>query len=169
MSALRTIADKYFSENPEQKDHVMKAYHAFHVNHFREHSESHHFLNGNRDCECFWCSRSREQVRHDSLPAECLAHPDASVLDIETVIANEEAKAHALFERAKSVVPAFIRKHGLTGESLATLHHTFGFDPETVAGVVDVPESLISDYHERMNEERQLSRKSIKREILTCI
>jgi hypothetical protein len=51
---------------------------------------------------------------------------------ISDVLREEEGKAMALFDRAKSVVPKFLKKHGLSGQSLTTLHHTHGYDPDIV-------------------------------------
>lgn len=55
----------------------------------------------------------------------------------------------------------------MSGETLAVLHHTHGYDPETVDGVVSVPPQIMADYHTAMETERDRSRAAIVREVVT--
>ena len=169
ISDLQSLAIGYFEEHPETKDGVTKAFHAYHVPHFRFHSAAHNFLSSSRTCECFWCGRTRENVRWDDLPAECQKRPSSADIEIPDVLESEEKTAHALFEKAKTHVPKLVRKLGMSGATLAILHHTHGYDPETVAGVVDVPAEVMAGYHHEMETERCRSRKAIVREVISCV
>lgn len=165
----RAIARKFFEDNPEEKDGVMKAYHAYHVHHFRLDGGAHNFHSSSPTCECFWCGRTRRDVRWDDLPPECQARPSDADIGIAEVLENEEAKAHAIYEKAKTHVPRLVRKMGMSGETLATLHQTYGYDPETVSGVVDVPPEILAAYHASMEVERDRSRKAIVRKVISCV
>jgi hypothetical protein len=55
----------------------------------------------------------------------------------------------------------------MSGETLAILHHTHGYDPETVDGVVPVPPQIMTDYYTAMETERDRSRAAIVREVIT--
>lgn len=161
MSA-KEIAIGYFEDNPNQKEDVIKAYYAWHIPHFRIESDAHHFPGVLRASKCEWCGRTREDVRHDNLPAACQRRPD--VPDVVGVIMEEERKAFHLLQSAPLQVHRVVSKHGMTGESLAILHHTHGYDPETVACIVDVPADCMVDYEAAMKVERERSRDSLKRE-----
>lgn len=159
------IVLKYFREHPEMRDGVMKAYYAYNVSHFRCNPKAHNFGSALRESACRWCGRTREQVRWDDLPPECARRP--FVPEIDDVIRGEEQKAFALLARAKKDVPKLVAKLGLSGETLARLHHTYGYDPETVAGIVDVPPKMLSDYHAEMETERARSRAAQMKEVIT--
>ena len=161
----RQIALEYFRENPEARDGVMKAYHAYNVPHFRCDPKAHNFPTALRESACVWCGRTREQVRWDELPPECAKRPP--VPEIEDVILGEERKAFALLARAEKDVPKLVVKLGMNGETLAVLHHTHGYDPETVASIVDVPPQMLADYHAAMETERARSRAAQVKEVIT--
>lgn len=162
---MKQTALDYFAAHPSARNDVLKAYHAWHVVHFTDHAQAHNFTNGSRDAKCVWCQRTRHNVRWDELSAECLHRPQLD--DTHTIIQQEEAKAHAIYQRARREVPALVAKHGaLTGALLATLHHTYGFDPETVASVIDVPQVAMDDYHVAMEKQRELSRNAYKPQII---
>ena len=154
----------YFDAHPEAKDGVMKAYYAYHAGHFQCDPKGHNFASGSRESKCQWCQRSREMVRHDDLPPECQKRPASA--DVANVILGEEQKAFALLAKAERIVPQIVKKAGMSGETLAVLHHTHGYDPETVSGVVDVPPAMIAEYHKAMMREQSRSRAAIKREIV---
>ena len=156
----------YFAAHPEAKDGVMKAYYAYHVEHFRCDTKGHNFTNGSRESKCQWCQRSREIVRWDDLPPECQKRPVSADVPIADEILGEEEKAFALLDKAARIVPKIVEKMGMSGETLAMLHHTHGYDPETVSGVVDVPPALIAKYHEAMTREQSRSRAAIKRDVI---
>lgn len=164
-SHLRSIASNYFGEHPDAKDEVMKAYFAYHTQHIRDNPVAHNFAGPWRDCECQWCGRSRELVRWDDLPAQCQNRPELP--DIAATIQAEEEKAFALLDKATREVPKLVAKLGMSGETLAVLHHTHGYDPETVDGVVNVPPQIMADYHAAMEAERDRSRAAIVREVVT--
>ena len=104
-------------------------------------------------------------VRWDDLPAQCQKRPELP--DIADTIQGEEERAFALLDKATSKVPKLVAKLGMSGETLAVLHHTHGFDPETVDGVVPVPPQVMADYHIAMEAERERSRAAIVREVIT--
>lgn len=161
----RQIAIEYFRENPAARDGVMKAYHAYNVPHFRCDQKAHNFGSSMRESACRWCGRTREQVRWDDLPPECAKRPP--VLEIEDVILGEERKAFALRARAEKDVPKLVAKLGMNGETLAVLHHTNGYDPETVASIVAVPPQMLAEYHAAMEMERARSRAAQVKEVIT--
>lgn len=67
---------------------------------------------------------------------------------------------------ASREVPAIVTKRGMSVDTLAFLHHTHGYDPETVAGIVDVPAEIMTQYHELMDVERARSRAAQVKEIV---
>ena len=162
---MQNIVTSYFQSHPEARDGVMKAWYAYHAPHFRCDPSSHNFSSALRESRCAWCGRSREDVRWDNLPSECQKRPQ--IAEIDDTIFDEEKKAFALFGRADVEVPKLVEKFGLSGSTLATLHHTHGFDPETVAGIVDVPKQMIEDYHTAMEKERELSRSSQVKKLIS--
>jgi hypothetical protein len=166
MDHLRQIVAEYFRENPAARDGVMKAFHAYHVPHFRCDSQAHNFGSSLRGSSCLWCGRTREQVRWDELPPECAKRPP--VPEIKDVILGEERKVFALLYRAEKDVPQLVAKLGMNGATLAVLHHTHGYDPETVASIVDVPPPMLEDYHTAMEAERARSRSAQVKEVITA-
>lgn len=164
---LRPVVEKYFGEHPGAKDEVVKAHFAYHIQHIRDNPGAHHFAGPWRHCECHWCGRSREQVRWDDLPAQCQHRPELP--DIAGTIRGEEERAFALSDKATREVPKLVAKLGMSGETLAILHHTHGYDPETVAGIVDVPPQMLTDYHTAMEEERCRSRAAFVRDVITAV
>lgn len=163
--SIRSITTEYFDNNKNAKDEVIKAFFAYHTYHPRHHEGAHHFDGPYRDCHCLWCGRSREMVRWDDLPAQCQNRPNLP--DISATIKNEEEKAFLLLKRAVNDVPKIIAKLGMSGKTLAILHHTHGYDPEIVDSVVSVPPQMMSDYYSEMEVERNRSRNATVREIIT--
>lgn len=166
---MKHIATKFFQDNPSLKDGVLKAYYAYHAPHFRLDDKAHNFTNSSRASVCQWCGRSREDVRWDDIDPQCQSRP--LLKSVEDVILEEECKAFSLLEKASIHIPKIVSKLGLSGETLAVLHHTHGYDPETVAGCVDLSSENIKDYHEHMENQRNQSRQSrtvevIKMEVL---
>lgn len=161
---MKDIVTKFFNDHPELRDGVMKAYFAFHVPHFRCDPKAHNFGSSLRESACRWCQRTREQVRHDDLPAGCASRPP--IPEIEDVILGEEHTAFALLARAQKEVPKLVKRLGMNGETLAVLHHTHGYDPETVASIVSVPPQMLADYHRLMELERSRSRAAQVKEII---
>lgn len=164
--STRKIAEKYFAEKPESKDGVMKSYYAYHAPHFRLEPKGHNFLNGSRESKCSWCCRSRELVRHDDLPAECQKRPEMP--EVADVIRSEEENAHALIGKAERDAKKIVSKMGMSGETLAVLHHTYGHDPEILATVIDVPPQMLADYHAAMEIEKARSRAAQNKTIITA-
>lgn len=154
--SLKQIAVRYFEEHPQARDGVMKAYYAYHANHFRLEPKGHNFTSGDRHSKCLWCGRSREMVRHDNLPPECLERP--KVANIEDSILDEEVSALNLLSRAEKEVPNLLRKMGVSGKTLAVLHHTYGYPPETVADFTLVSDAMMEEYKFFMKAESERSR-----------
>ena len=150
MSTART----YFAEHPDAMDEVRKATFAYHFNHIRVHPQAHNFSSVLPSAACRWCRRTREQVRWDDLPPECGNRPELP--EVAATVKAEEQKAWARVAAAEKEVPALIAK-GLT---LADLHRTHGFDPDTVAAIVPVSREMWSQYEHQMQEERELSRRN---------
>lgn len=62
------------------------------------------------------------------------------------------------------------REMGMSGETLAVLHHTHGYDPETVAGVVNMPPpQILTDYYQAMETEKERSRAAIVRTVISGV
>ena len=164
---MKQIVNEYFNAHPEEKDGVLKAWYAYHAPHFRVMLDLplHNFTSSQRFSKCMWCGRSREMVRHDEESGQCSKRPE--IREIKEVLHDECVKANALYELAKTEVPKLIRKMGMTGETVAILHHTYGYDPETVAGIVDVPPQVMADYHTEMEVERNRSRNAQVKQVIT--
>lgn len=153
-------AHTYFKANLEMRDGVMRAYHAYHAN---GEAGAHAFAGAGQTALCSRCSRTREQVRHGELPPECRGGVGP---DIAGTIRREEESAWLLIARAEVDVRRVVARRGMSGETLATLHHTFGHDPEIVASVVPVPAPVLAAYHLEMEKERARSRAAQKRTII---
>jgi alanyl-tRNA synthetase len=82
-------------------------------------------------------------------------------------IRGEEKKAFALLEKAEKEVPRLVQRRGMSGSTLAILHHTHGYDPEIVAAIAFVPRKTMEDYHADMEKERERSRSAIVRKPVT--
>lgn len=168
INPVKLKVEGYFKEHPDAKDEVMKAHFAYHTQHIRDNPGVHNFAGPWRDCECQWCGRSREMVRWDDFPPQCQHRP--KLPDIAETIRGEEEKAFALLEKAGKEVTLLVAKlGGMSGETLAVLHHTHGYDPETVDGIVDVPSSIIADYNAAIERERERSREAIVRKVVAVV
>ena len=121
---------------------------------------------------CIHCDQTREELDDWLQPKlggygykQC---PKYKATDIKGTLYAEEVKFLKLLERAEKEVPRIIKKlGGMSGETLAILHHTHGYDPETVDGVVPVPSHIMADYHTAMETERERSRAAIVRKVVT--
>jgi len=161
-----TTPQSYFESHPKMRDGVMKAFHAYHVQHFRLFPTAHNFTSTDRQSTCLWCGRTRELVRWDDLPAECQNRPAIKPID-DTIIAEEE-KAFALLEKAKEIVPKELAKSGMNGLTLSILHHTHGFDPSIVELFATIQSHAMDEYNEAMGEEKKRSREAIRKTIITA-
>jgi hypothetical protein len=135
---------------------------------------------------CIHCGKSREENADLESPhpirgtwdvARLLNNPhygmkpcsDAKQLpEIKDVLKREEEKASALFKRAETDVPKLVAKMGMSGETLAVLHHTHGFSPEIVEGIIAVPPQVMVDYHAAMEKESSRSRAAQKKTVITA-
>ena len=170
MPPATAIAQQFFVDHPEERDNVLKAHYAYHTGHSRHEPlpQAHYFPGEPRTSQCVWCKRSREDVRWDNLPPQCQQRPRTAFPQIRQTLLHEEHKAHQAIDRASSVVKRVVTKRGMSGDTLAFLHHTHGCDPETVASIVDVPEPMLTEYFALMEVERERSRSAIVREIIRC-
>jgi hypothetical protein len=169
MKDLKEIVKQYHQEHPELQDSVLKAWYAWLAPHWFTSPDMplHNFTSSQRWSKCVNCGRSREDVRYDDLSPRCLKHVKPT--PIEDVLREEEKNFSKLIERAKTFVPKFIEKNKLSGDTLAILHHTHGYEPETVATVCGVEISIhMADYQIAMEEERARSRASQKKEIIVA-
>ncbi len=71
-----------------------------------------------------------------------------------------------VLEKAPAIIRKVVGKRGLTGDTLAILHHTHGIDPETVSAVIEVPSAVSAEYHAVMELERERSRASMVRTVV---
>ncbi len=159
-----TTAQEWLKERPAYMEEWRKCLFAYHAGHFQQTPGSHNFTSGDRQSVCLWCGRTRELVRWDDSTPECASRPE--IHDTASVIHGEEARYFALLERAKLEVPAIVARMGMAGSTLAFLHGTHGYDPETVAGVVEVPAGVIREYEEAREVDRELSRRATVRELV---
>lgn len=235
---LPVIAREYFTAHADQMDGVVKATYAWHD---PDLPDAHAFPDKGREAACQRCGRTRELVRHDDLPARCIAldasaagegdpyagrhrytsstpwgkclgcgctreqnsdldspHPVRGTSDVarllhnphygmkdcpnpvklrtaKEVLARESELLNRLLVRSQKEVPRLVKKLGLSGETLAVLHHTHGCDPEAVTMALDAEHpdlaatvnSLMPDYELAMQRERERSRAAHKSEIVT--
>lgn len=166
-----TTAQQYFADHPNEKEGVLKAWYAYHAPHFHVMPDVplHNFTSSQRWSKCSWCGRTREEVRHDEKTGRCLGRPN-DIPSIKDVLRDEEEKFGGLMEKARTVVPGFLKRHELNGETLAILHHTHGYDPETVEAMgYIVTSQMRQDYEIFMEKERKRSQASHKKEIVMAV
>lgn len=111
---------------------------------------------------CVHCGETRENL-NDSIQTIPGGYgfklcPCYQEVDILKTIREEEGRFSSLLERAKTFVPKITGKRGMSGETLAFLHRTHGFDVETVASVVEVTPEAEAEYEKIMEDERSMSR-----------
>jgi alanyl-tRNA synthetase len=95
--------------------------------------------------------------------------------EIADAIQAEEIKFFDLLKRAEHDIPMFVSRHGMSGKTLAVLHHTHGYDLDTVAGVMGSEPSpqrvfsaeILREYEAAMEMEQTRSRDAQKREVIT--
>lgn len=167
MTSIRQLAMEFIQEHPETKDEILKAYYAYHAGHARLTPRGHNFSNGSRGSKCFWCGRSREMVRWDDITPYCLARPELD--DIADVILKEEIRANELITQGERLIRKTLGKQGLSGKTLAILHHTHGYSPETVSAVVDIPVEVMQSYEAEMELERQKSVEAYKPTVISVV
>lgn len=151
---------EWFQAHPEHMDGLERAYFAYQTgwnNRLRVHGE-HDFAGpmDERTSKCRACGRTREMVRWGDEDPRCASA--ATVEQVEGVILGEERKYIALLEWAKTEVPRLISKMGLSGKTLAILHHTHGFEIDIVGDYVELTDELVEAYHTEMEAERTISR-----------
>lgn len=135
-AGLKQTALDYFKEKPAERDGVMKAYYAYHENHFRLEPKGHNFRGVLRESKCVWCGRSREQVRHDDLPPHCLERPQ-DLPDTSSVILSEEVKFQEHEDRSIPVAIKILTKMGDSEETRRFLYETHGIRDEVYDSCVD--------------------------------
>lgn len=158
---------QWVAEHPECRDDMVRAYFAFLVPHFRDHPNAHNFPGALRTSRCVWCGESREEIRYGEGSGICLERPQDANAEVSATIRLEEEKYFVTLKKAEYVVRNALSKQEMSGKLLAVLHHTYGFDPEVVGGIVDVPESMIREYNYEMDKERQRSRECRNVEVIT--
>ena len=168
----------YFEEHEASRDEVVKACYAYHIE-FNENQFAHNFPSKERDSRCSDCNRSREQVRWSDGHAFCQGRGSVTLLGdawwrsdqtidkITETLEREETNTFRLIEKAETNIPRLLAKIGMSGESLAILHHTHGYDPETVGSVISIPNEVMADYHVAMDAEKRRSRDAVVKNIVT--
>ena len=165
----KIISLKYFEEHSEKKDEVLKACYAYDTDlHFSNDPVCHNFPGVLRLSKCVWCGRSRELVRWDDLPYECLKRPN-NIPEIKDVIKDEELKYFKLLNTAKTNIPKILKKLGgnIDGNILSILHNTHGYEPEVVATIVEVPSDMLNSYEVAKEIEKEKSKSAHKTEIIS--
>lgn len=163
------IVRRYMSEHPSAMEGVERATYAYH----RTHREpgGHWFLTALKDCPCRWCGQTREGVRWDwyGQPPMCSKREMWADEAVENVILREELLFERVLERAKKLA-AGIDVSSLTGETLATLHHTHGVDPsmlETALGRT-IPEKIHDEYLQAYETHRTTGQRGFKPVTITA-
>jgi hypothetical protein len=102
--------------------------------------------------ECYWCGRSRSDVRWSDESPECSAHPN---LDVVKTIYDEEVKTYALLNSGEELIPKILDSKfdgKLSSEALIFLQTTHGFSPDIVSTILDIDvEQYMNKYEELMN------------------
>jgi hypothetical protein len=146
------IVAGYFNDHPEMKQGVMKAYYAWHGGHFRTTDlPVHNFLSSQRWAKCMWCSRTREEVRWDELPASCDCRPQ-EIKSIQEVIFEETKKYQLLLDRSEKTTVSYFKHHVMSGKALASLKQTHGINPEDACDIMDVSFTELKMDYDAENE-----------------
>ena len=161
-------ARAYFEQHPEMKDWVVKANYAWREN-YQANPLAHKFPTAERTSCCVWCGRSREEVRHDELPAGCAQRPEPP--DTAGIIKGEEESVFALMKRAETLVPKLLDKHGIKGATLFLLHSTHGIDPDMIYDLFGMrfEDEVMADYRRLQQEDQEKSRQAIKRQEIKVV
>lgn len=167
----------YFNSNPDKYELVKKATFAWSNPsscnaHFFE--ESHFEKDPNvcaaefRDDKCNWCGRTREEVRHDSLPYYCEKAPDV-IEHIKNTLHVEDGKTLKLIDRADKEVPKIIKKMGMSGKTLMYMHETHGFVIEIVEALMHISEKDKEEYELEFEIAQRKSRadRQIKKKVVS--
>lgn len=133
-----------------------------------------HYFGGSAPwTRCVHCEKTREELgemKSGEIPGFGLNQcPSFTRFDIKETLYNEEVRFMKLLDRGKSEIPKLVKKMGISGDTLAKLHHTHGYDPETVSAIIDVPNELMAEYYEKMENERTRSRAAMKRKVVTVV
>lgn len=157
MKDTRYIFDTYFNGKPAIDD-LIKATFAYHLMGSSKGDGAHAFESETSESKCYACGRSREEVRWDTLPAECSSN--VTSIDIEGTLASEENKYFALLARADKEVPKLLGNKTLTGELLCKFQNTYGYDPDCVASALKVEiEHLMPEFEKHMEIHKSKSGK----------
>lgn len=171
------IFEKYFKNQPVF-DALERAHIAYHTT-CRDNDESHsfkhtmnsldinirkssnHILEKFQNEKCEWCNQSRREIRFGSGSPNCKSRPTAANASIEEALTGEEVRYFALLESASDIIPKVINAKfagNISPEALIYCQTTLGYEPDIVAGVMDVDtERMMPRYEELMNEHRDNS------------
>ena len=101
---------------------------------------------------------------------------DKKVPLIKKTLHEEAERYNNLQEKAKTFIPEFLNKKGITGQTLAILHHTHGFDFETSIEFIPncsikipLENELREGYDYWMEHEQALSRSKMKKEVISAL
>lgn len=139
------------------------------------HTGPHRFGGSAPWIKCIFCDNTREELQDSiqDIPGgygfkNCTKYRE---IDIAAVLETEETKFQHTQDKAQKIVPTYIEAHGLSGSSLAILHHTHGVVPELASIILDeeFDEQLIHDYETEMLVEKNRSRAdtTAKRKVVT--
>jgi len=121
--------------------------------------------------KCIYCDQPRDKL-NDTIQLEKAGGygfkvcPRYRPIDTSQTLLNEEEKYNKLLERANREIPRLINKLKLSGETISILHHTYGYDVETISDIIEIPDSIMSEYYDFMEIERDRSRNSTVRDII---
>lgn len=149
----------WFNKNPQYKNDVNKAHYAYFINWPEKHAHRYNGTVGYEDRyneRCYICGRSRFDVRWDDRPGECEFYSYKNPEEVANILYDEEIKFAHKIKSLENIVPSVIEKKGLSGSTLAFLHHTYGGDIDIVQGIIgEIPLSVIKEYNieiEKHNE-----------------
>lgn len=98
--------------------------------------------------QCYYCGRSRTEVRFGSEPPEC------KNLNISQTILDEELKTYALLNNSAELIPAILNKKfnsTLSADALIYLQTTAGISPDIVSTILNIDiECFMARYEELM-------------------
>ena len=159
---------------PETIDDIIRAGYAT-VSHFSRYDGAHNWptpLHGTtlQDWgECVWCGTTRFDVRYGYAPYRCTKRPKDINKSIVEIVRGETERFERLLARGKVEIPKLIDRMGVSGETLAYIHQTHGYDYETIEGICGPFALCMREEYERAYEGHvALSRAAQKKEVIVA-
>lgn len=169
---LKQIALDYFDKHPEAKELVKAKGRIL----FRPEIEASHHFEWNSKlqasvcwvCGLYWSDFNNWDFckgfqRNEPVKVSMVEH-------IKAVLRSEEQLYRETINNCKELVlKRFKRLSDISGKDLANLHTTYGCDPETTEAIFEesISPTVRQEYERCIEDERELSRRSQKKEIIT--